>query len=273
MNPDDIIQLGPLALALDRLVAVGLILAFLTAIDWIVRRYQVKTWQPAALALFAGLLAARAGHVWNHRASYALEPVAALQVWLGGWDWVWGVTATAVVLILTLRRRAPVAGGLTVLGVLALIWAGFMTLGKDKPALRLPPSLVLAGVPTVNGKAQSWRMDQLRGRPIALNLWASWCPPCRREMPMLTEAARTETRATILLVNQGEQPAQVAAFLRSQRLDPANIALDPQGLLGEIAAAKALPTTLFIDSTGTVRQVHTGEITRVQLDIAIRALD
>ncbi len=272
MNPDDIIQLGPLALALDRLVAVGLILAFLTVIDWIVRRYQVKTWQPAAVALFAGLLAARAGHVWRHRESYALDPMAALQAWLGGWDWVWGVTATTLVLILTLRRRAAVAAGLAVLGALALIWTGFTMLGHSKPALRLPPSLVLKGVPEPSGKAQSWLMDQLRGQPLVVNLWASWCPPCRREMPMLTEAARTETRAMILLVNQGERPAQVATFLRSQRLDPAHIALDTNGLLGEIAAAKALPTTLFIDSTGTVQQVHTGEITRVQLDIAIRAL-
>lgn len=90
---------------------------------------------------------------------------------------------------------------------------------------------------------------------------------------MLTQAARAEHRATILLVNQGEQPAQVSAFLRAQGLDPAHVALDPAGLLGEMAGAAALPTTLFIASDGTVRQVHTGELTRVQLDIAIRALE
>lgn len=60
MNPDNIIQIGPLALALDRLVAVGLMLAFLTALDWIVRRYRVAAWQPAGVALLAGLVAARA---------------------------------------------------------------------------------------------------------------------------------------------------------------------------------------------------------------------
>lgn len=273
MNPDSIVQIGPLALALDRLVAAGLILVFLTAIDRIVRRYGVKAWQPAGLALFAGLLGARIGHVWEHRASYTLNPSAALQFWLGGWNWAIGVASAGLVLILLLRQSRPVLASLTVLGALALIWTGFLASQDKKAALRLPPSLVLSGFPAANGKAQAWRLSELRGRPVVLNLWATWCPPCRREMPMLVTAAKSEGRATILLVNQGEQPAQVNAFLRSQGLDPGHVALDPAGLLGQFAAAKALPTTLFIASDGTVRQVHTGELTRVQLDIAIRALD
>ncbi len=273
MNPDDIIQIGPLALALDRLVAVGLILAFLTALDWIIRRYRVTAWQPAVLSILAGLLAARAGHVWLYRESYALESVAALQVWLGGWDWRFGVAGAGIVLILTLRRLGPAAAGIAALGALSLIWIGFLSLGADKPALRLPQGLVLEGAPPETGSASLWRIGQLRGRPLVINLWATWCPPCRREMPMLTQAAKAERRATILLVNQGERPAQISAFLRAQGLDPAHIALDPTGMLGEMTGAGALPTTLFIDRDGTVRQVHTGEITQVQLDIAIRALE
>lgn len=273
MNPNDIVQIGPLALALDRLAAAGLILVFLTAIDWIVRRYEVTAWQPAGLALSAGLLAARIGHVWEHRASYALEPAAALQFWLGGWNWIAGVAGAALALALLLRKARPIAASMAVLGGMALVWAGFLASGESKAALRLPQSLVLTSAPTATGNAQVWRLGELRGRPVVLNLWATWCPPCRREMPMLIKAANSENRATILLVNQVEQPAQVSAFLRAQGLDPAHVVLDPTGLLGQIAGAKALPTTLFIASDGTVRQVHTGELTRVQLDIAIRALD
>ena len=273
MNPDNIIQIGPLALALDRLVAVGLMLAFLTALDWIVRRYRVATWQPAGVALLAGLVAARAGHVWQYRESYALEPVAALQAWLGGWDWRAGVAATGLVLLLTMRRRKPVLAGLGVLGGLILAWAGFLAAGENKSLLRLPQSLTLERVAAEPGTLLPWQIGDLQGRPIVLNLWATWCPPCRREMPMLTRAAATERRAEILLVNQGETPAQITAFLRAQGLDPAHVASDPSGLLSEMTGAGALPTTLFIASDGTIRQVHTGEITRVQLDIAIRALE
>ncbi|MFM2279204.1 MAG: hypothetical protein RLZZ444_1435 [Pseudomonadota bacterium] len=273
MNPDNIIQIGPLALALDRLVAVGLMLAFLTALDWIVRRYRVATWQPAGVALLAGLVAARAGHVWQYRESYALEPVAALQAWLGGWDWRAGVAATGLVLLLTMRRRKPVLAGLGVLGGLTLAWAGFLAAGENKSLLRLPQALTLERVAAEPGTLPPWQIGDLQGRPIVLNLWATWCPPCRREMPMLTRAAATERRAEILLVNQGETPAQITAFLRAQGLDPAHVASDPSGLLSEMTGAGALPTTLFIASDGTVRQVHTGEITRVQLDIAIRSLE
>ena len=273
MNPDNIIQIGPLALALDRLVAVGLMLAFLTALDWIVRRYRVATWQPAGVALLAGLVAARAGHVWQYRESYALEPVAALQAWLGGWDWRAGVAATGLVLLLTMRRRKPVLAGLGVLGGLTLAWAGFLAAGENKSLLRLPQALTLERVAAEPGTLPPWQIGDLQGRPIVLNLWATWCPPCRREMPMLTRAAATERRAEILLVNQGETPAQITAFLRAQGLDPAHVASDPSGLLSEMTGAGALPTTLFIASDGTVRQVHTGEINRVQLDIAIRALE
>ena len=273
MNPDDIIQIGPLALALDRLVAVALLLAFLTALDWIVRRYRVDAWHPAAVAILAGLVAARASHVWQHRESYALEPVAALQAWLGGWDWRAGVAATGLVLLLTMRRRKPVLAGLGVLGSLTLTWAGFLAAGESKTSLRLPQTLTLERVAAEPGTLPPWQIGDLQGRPIVLNLWATWCPPCRREMPMLTRAAATERRAEILLVNQGETPAQITAFLRAQGLDPAHVASDPSGLLSEMTGAGALPTTLFIASDGTVRQVHTGEITRVQLDIAIRSLE
>ena len=273
MNPDNIIQIGPLALALDRLVAVGLMLAFLTALDWIVRRYRVATWQPAGVALLAGLVAARAGHVWQYRESYALEPVAAWQAWLGGWDWRAGVAATGLVLLLTMRRRKPVLAGLGVLGGLTLAWAGFLAAGENKSLLRMPQALTLERVAAEPGTLPPWQIGDLQGRPIVLNLWATWCPPCRREMPMLTRAAATERRAEILLVNQGETPAQITAFLRAQGLDPAHVASDPSGLLSEMTGAGALPTTLFIASDGTVRQVHTGEITRVQLDIAIRSLE
>lgn len=273
MNPDNIIQIGPLALALDRLVAVGLMLAFLTALDWIVRRYRVAAWQPAGVALLAGLVAARAGHVWQYRESYALEPVAALQAWLGGWDWRAGLAATGLVLLLTMRRRKPVLAGLGVLGGLTLAWAGFLAAGENKSLLRLPQALTLERVAAEPGTLPPWQIGDPQGRPIVLNLWATWCPPCRREMPMLTRAAATERRAEILLVNQGETPAQITAFLRAQGLDPAHVASDPSGLLSEMTGAGALPTTLFIASDDTIRQVHTGEITRVQLDIAIRSLE
>jgi len=267
MNPHDIIQIGPLAMALDRLVTMGLILVFLAGTDLIVRRFRVSSWQPAAIALLVGLVSARSAYVWVHKESFALDPVVALQAWLGGWIWSAGVAAAALALVLTLRKPRPIAAGLGLLAVLSAVWVAF---GED----RAPRSATLlpAGLLFEMAQGGTITAGDLRGRIAVLNLWASWCPPCRREMPMLIDAAASERRAMILLVNQGETPERLSAFLEGQGLEPRHVALDPEGVLGVLTGAPALPTTLFIAADGTVRQTHVGEISRVQLDIAIRTL-
>lgn len=267
MNPDDIIQIGPLAMALDRLVAIGLILTFLAGIDWIVRRFAIAGWQPAGLALLAGLVGARAAHVWVHRESFALDPVVALQAWLGGWVWSPGVVTAALALVVILRKLRPIAAGLGLLAALSAVWWAFAEGQTPRSAILLP-----TGLRFDMAQGGSITAVDLRGRPAVLNLWASWCPPCRREMPMLIDAAANERRAAVLLVNQGETPAQLRAFLQGQGLPPSHVALDQAGVLGTLTGSPALPTTLFVAADGTIRQTQVGEISRVQLDIAIRAL-
>lgn len=271
MNPDDIVQIGPLAMALDRLVAVALFLAFLGGIELVTRRFGTVAQQHAApricaITLLAGLAAARAAYVWNHRDSFALEPMAALYVWLGGWTWSAGVAAAAIVLAVMLRRRRVVVPALGVLAALATVWTAI-----ERQAPRAP-ILLPADLPLVMAQGGSTTAGNLRAKPLVINLWASWCPPCRREMPMLVAAAERERRATILLANQGEGPDQVQAFIAAQGLSGRAIAFDPHAVLGSLAAAPALPATLFVAADGTIRHIHIGEISRVQLDIAIRNL-
>lgn len=271
MNPGDIITIGPLAVATDRLVALALIMAFVAGVDHLVRRFPrgggTAAGPGAAMAaLLAGLVAARAGHVWIHRASFALDPTAALFVWLGGWWWPAGVAAAALVLAAMLRGTAPRLAALGLLAVLAVVWALLAGRPAATAPLRLPADLPIAmveGGPVPAGA--------LRGRPLVLNLWASWCPPCRREMPMLVAAAAQERRARIILVNQGEAAGRVRAFLAAEALSPRAVALDPTGRIGALVGAPALPTTLVVGPDGTVRQVHVGALSRVELDIAIRA--
>lgn len=267
MNPNDIIQIGPLAMALDRLVAIGLILTFLGGMDRIVRRFRVSSWQPAGLVLLAGLVGARAAYVWVYRESFALDPIVALQAWLGGWVWSAGVATAALALVVILRRFQPIAAGLGLLATLSVVWWVFTEGQAPRSAILLPANLRFD-----MAQGSSITAGDLRGRPSVLNLWASWCPPCRREMPMLIDAAANESRAAVLLVNQGETPAQLRAFLQGQGLPPSHVALDQEGVLVSLTGSPALPTTLFVAADGTIRQTHMGEISRVQLDIAIRAL-
>lgn len=271
MSPNDIVQIGPLAMALDRLVALIFILVFLAGMEHLMRRFGSDRQKDLAhhivgIALLVGLVAARTAYVWSHRESFALDPAEALYVWLGGWSWSAGVVAAAAALALMLRKARPLVPALGLLAALAAAWSIFAEGQSSRSPMRLPDDMPIA---MVDGGSTTAR--ELRGKPLVLNLWASWCPPCRREMPMLDDAANRETRARILLVNQGEAADRVRAFLQAEGLSARHVAHDPQGALGTFAASPALPTTLFVAADGTVRQVHVGEISRVQLDIAIRA--
>lgn len=269
MNPDDIVHIGPLAMAQDRLIALALILVFLGGMEQLMRWFGTTPQRHAAprtsaVTLLVGLVAARAAYVWNHLDSFALDPAASLYVWMGGWTWSVGVIAAGVVLVVMLRSARAVAPSLALLGALATVWA---LVERQEPRL---PILLPVDLPFVMAQSGTMTAGELRGKPLVINLWASWCPPCRREMPMLVAAAGSEPHATILLVNQGEAPDQVRAFLATHGLSGRDIAFDPHGVLGTLAAAPALPTTLFVSADGTIRDIHVGEISRVQLDIAIR---
>lgn len=267
MTSEQIINIGPLAVALDRLVALGLILAFLAGLDWVVQRWGSVRRYPAALSLGAGLLAARIGYVWRYRESFALEPAAAVQAWLGGWDWIAGVSGAAIVLMLLIRHKHGKVASVALVVSLAFVWWTFSALERPPATKALPPEIAFG---LINGKAVT--AADLRGQPAVVNLWATWCPPCRRELPMLVRAAASQPDGRILLVDQGEAPDVVREFLAAQSLPADAIALDPDGALSALAGAQALPTTLFVDSQGVIRKVHLGEISRVQLDIAIREL-
>lgn len=131
-----------------------------------------------------------------------------------------GVVTAALAVVVILRKPRPIAAGLGLLATLSAVWWAFAEGQAPRSAILLPTGLrfdIAQGGGITAG--------DLRGRPAVLNLWASWRPPCRREMPMLIDTAARERRAAILLVNQGETPARLHAFLRGQGLSSRHVAL------------------------------------------------
>ena len=110
------------------------------------------------------------------------------------------------------------------------------------------------------------------GQPLVVNLWATWCPPCRREMPVLMQAQQREAAITILFVNQGESAALVGEFLAAQQLSLDNLLLDEQVQLGQLVGSRALPTTLFYDAEGRQVGSHLGELSHASLERALERL-
>lgn len=102
-----------------------------------------------------------------------------------------------------------------------------------------------------------------------INLWATWCPPCRREMPVLENAQQQRPDLTFLFVNQAESMQSVATFLETQGLSLNNVLFDRSGRLGQAVGSMALPTTLFYSPDGRLLSSHLGELSNASLARAL----
>ena len=103
------------------------------------------------------------------------------------------------------------------------------------------------------------------GKPLVVNLWATWCPPCRLEMPLLAAAQRRETGVAFAFANQGEDVFTVQHYLAGDGLVLANVLLDPDKSIGQKAGSMALPTTLFYDAEGRLVAAHQGALSAATL--------
>jgi thiol-disulfide isomerase/thioredoxin len=127
-------------------------------------------------------------------------------------------------------------------------------------------------VPSIDGKRKS--LAAYRGRVIVMNLWATWCPPCRAEMPDLERLYETyRARGLVVIgINQGESRQRAAAFAQSLRIRYP-IWLDDQQQYGRTYIAIGLPTTVIIDRSGAaVPPGFDGPLTYAQMKAAIAPL-
>jgi cytochrome c biogenesis protein CcmG, thiol:disulfide interchange protein DsbE len=103
-------------------------------------------------------------------------------------------------------------------------------------------------------------LSSLRGQPVVLNFWASWCPPCKAEMPALQAVSLAyEGQAVVLAVNAANQDlsANALAFL-SQNSLTFPVLFDRDGTAQRLYSVQSLPTTFFIDAVGKIRDLVVG---------------
>ncbi|MBD3728093.1 MAG: TlpA family protein disulfide reductase [Sphingomonadales bacterium] len=262
---DGVVQLGPLALATDRLLAVGLIFLFVLAMDRIALRAGKDATRASGLALAAGVIVARAAYVVQHWAAFAQDWGSALAIWQGGFLAWAGLLAAAMVIAWRMRPPRAMLQAVAVLLMLGATWYAGSALLRPAPR----PMSALPVLARLDGTVAD--RQSLAAKPYVLNLWATWCPPCRRELPMLADAAE-KSDIPILLVNQGESAAQVAEYLRKNGVDGAAVVLDPAAALSAATGGKALPTTIFVDARGMIVATHVGELSRAMLESELAAL-
>jgi peroxiredoxin len=109
----------------------------------------------------------------------------------------------------------------------------------------------------------TYRLSDLRGKPVWLNFWASWCPPCRAETPEL-EAVYEEKKAdglVLLGISLGEQVPAVKSYVEAARITY-RIGMDTSTRIAGLYRINGLPTHFFIDKDGIIRDMQVGGLSR-----------
>jgi thiol-disulfide isomerase/thioredoxin len=249
------LALGPFMLPLPALLVFVALAAALVLGARLAKRRQLDAEGPLWLLAAWILLAARAGFVLRYHTLYFAEPLRILDLRDGGFMPAAGLTAAgaaAAWIAWRSTRRTPLLGALAA-GV--LLWsAGNAALKQWPPQQRVPA----AEFATLEG--QALRLPSDTARPVVVNLWASWCPPCRREMPALARAQAEHPEVDFLFANQGESAEAVKAYLSAQGLALRNVVLDTTRELARQSNSVGLPTTLFFDARGRLIDRRAGEL-------------
>lgn len=216
-----------------------------------------------------GLLIARASFVLVYREHYGSDLWSIIDVRDGGFLALPGAIAVVIGALIWGWRRAALRRPL-VASVVAgmLLWGlGTLSLSVYEQGTRLPE------IPVRTTTGETVQLTHYQGRPLVINLWATWCPPCRREMPVLQKAQEQRPDVNFLFVNQGEGSDIVDKFLSSQKLSLNNILFDGGGRLGQIVGSMALPTTLFYSADGKLVSSHLGELSDASLARALEQFE
>jgi thiol-disulfide isomerase/thioredoxin len=227
--------------------------------------------EPALLRmLLLGIAGARLGFVWEWRGVYLQNPLSILDIRDGGWEAVAGFAAACIYgLVLVQRqptlRKPIVAATLTLLASWTAVEVSIATLAEGSrqpmPALSLP---------ALDGGTVA--LPSFVGKPTVVNLWATWCPPCRREMPLLQQAQAAHPTLNFVFVNQGETREVIVRYLQGQSIALQNVLIDARRATGAAFNEQALPTTLFFDAQGQLVSMRVGALSEATLEQRLGAI-
>ena len=112
------------------------------------------------------------------------------------------------------------------------------------------------------------QLADFRGRPVFLNFWASWCGPCRAEMPAIQAVLdrHKDEGLVVLAVDNGERFEPARAFVEELGLNFTEFGLDPGQDVIRRYRVLAMPTSVFIDAEGVITRVHMGQATEQQIE-------
>src|SRR5690625_658646 len=265
------LPIGPFSLSATLLVVlVAIFIATLVA-GLADRRNKTKNETLVWITIAIGALISRLSSVIIHLEAYLSAPISIIDIRDGGFT-LWGaITGVALASLLILRaqsnaRKSFVASIIAGLSILA-IGLGGLHLLNDMPGKSLG-HIALTELDT----GEIVQLRDFQGKPIVINLWATWCPPCRREMPVLEKAQQEYADVHFIFANQREPANIIERYLSQESLELQNVVMDSSAVLAQEVDSTGLPTTLFLDAKGRVVDVRLGELSVATLNDHIATL-
>ena len=262
------IQLGPLLLPFALLLVLGSAVSMVGVGHLLGKRAGAVVDSAVWQVLIVAVVVARLAFVYKYRSLYFSSPLSIVNIRDGGWEPTAGLLAAWLFGIYLQRKSPAVAKPLrwAMVAGTALFVAGTAVLAVRLDTDQRMPDLSFA---TLNGR--TLHLGQFAGRPTVVNLWATWCPPCAREMPMLERAQAEHPDVNFVFLNQGESPADVERWLHQQQLPLRNMGLDEKRQASAAFQQKGYPTTLFFKSDGHLAGTRLGELSAATLNEKLQA--
>ena len=182
--------------------------------------------------------------------------------------------------------RAPllIAGGGLLIGLAVGLVVLFGLPPPDERPLVTPgapgTSEVIAAAPVVGAPAPAFDLQDIagnevslasaRGHPLLINFWATWCGPCRIEMPAieLRYQANREKGLLVYAIDYDEPQGLVDDFAKAFNLS-FNVLLDPGGKVNDLYRIVGYPTSYLVGADGVIKVIHVGAMSEAQLDDAL----
>lgn len=247
-----------------QLLAFGNVFVALFAVEVCVVIARHKFRREIGFAAYAcilfGLAVARATYVVQWWAGYRTDPMSMFNILDGGWNALAGwIAALLLAAALALRDRSvriaiPLTFAASAAVYLAGTLVGHLATDGHVAAKRLP------SVGLISLEGVQVQLHSFIGKPTIVNLWASWCGPCRRELPTLRRVQAANPDINVVFVNAGEAPDTVNRFLREAAIHPSNVLLDPLGRVPLAFNRSSIPVTFFFDRNGILTDTRVGEL-------------
>ncbi|MHA7880794.1 MAG: TlpA family protein disulfide reductase [Saccharospirillum sp.] len=257
------IQLGPLAFSVQRFSALLAILVLVLVAGFWQRRRKISLEGPALWLLLVSLVVGRAAFVAQFWSAYQGDVIGWFDIRDGGFSVPAVLVGAALVLAVYWVRNSRQALHLTGISLVALVaWFGsLLGLGYGYEPPHDWPDV------TLYERSMEARTlaDVHQGRPLVVNVWATWCAPCVRELPVLQAAADEHEGIDFVFLNAGEDWERIDGFLERQGLSVHPIMSDPSNALSRAYGSQGLPTTLFYRADGSLLEAKMGEISHATL--------